>query len=70
MIKVCSFLFVWLCNILLTAEAGKLLLLSIIDRSNVPFMVGTVVALCWLLPTSASRIDALADKAKYAFGLD
>ena len=53
MIKLCVFVVVWLINILLTVETIRLILLSIIDRSNLPITLAVAVALYVLITTSA-----------------
>lgn len=70
MIKICLFMFVWLINCLVAIETLRLLLLSIIDRSNAPICLGVAVALYWLLSTSAKRVNSLTDNAKEALGMD
>lgn len=70
MIKICSFMFVWLINCLVAIETLRLLLLSIIDRSNAPILLGVAVALYILLSTSAKRVNSLTDYAKEALGMD
>ena len=70
MIKLCVFVVVWLINILLTVETIRLILLSIIDRSNAPILLGVAVALYWLLSTSAKRVKSLTEHAKEALGID
>lgn len=70
MIKICSFMFVWLINCLVTIETLRLLLLSIVDRSNAPILLGVAVALYWLLSTSAKRVNSLTNHAKEALGVD
>ena len=70
MIKICSFMFVWLINCLVAIETLRLLLLSIVDRSNAHICLGVAVALYWLLSTSAKRINSLTDHAKEALGID
>lgn len=70
MIKFCSFIAVWLINILVMLETIRLLLLSIIDHSNAPMLLGVAVALYILLSTSAKRVNSLTEHAKEALGLD
>lgn len=70
MIKACTFLVVWLINVLLTIETIRLILLSIIDRSNVPITLAVAVALYVLITTSAKRVNSLTDNAKEALGMD
>ena len=70
MIKICSFMFVWLINCLVAIEVIRLLLLSIIDSSNVPIMLAVTVTLYWLLSTSTKRTNSLTEHAKEAFGMD
>lgn len=70
MIKICAFIAVWLINCLVAIEALRLLLLSIIDRSNAPILLGVAVALYWLLSTSAKRVNSLTEHAKEALGMD
>ena len=68
-IKILSALFVAACDLLLTIEAFILLCKSIIDSRNVLLLIGVLVALCWLLPTSKKRAKKLSDEASYALGL-
>lgn len=70
MIKICAFIAVWLINCLVAIEALRLSLLSIIDRSNAPILLGVTVALYWLLSTSAKRVNSLTEHAKEALGMD
>lgn len=70
MIKICAFIAVWLINCLVAIEALRLSLLSIIDRSNAPILLGVAVALYWLLSTSAKRVNSLTERAKEALGMD
>lgn len=70
MIKICAFIAVWLINCLVAIEALRLSLLSIIDRSNAPILLGVAVALYWLLSTSAKRVKSLTEHAKEALGMD
>lgn len=70
MIKICAFIAVWLINCLVAIEALRLSLLSIIDRSNAPILLGVTVALYWLLSTSAKRVNSLTENAKEALGMD
>lgn len=70
MIKICSFMFVWLINCLVAIEAIRLILLSIIDRSNLPITLAVAVALYVLITTSAKRVNSLTDNAKEALGMD
>lgn len=72
MIKLCVFVVVWLINILLTVETIRLILFSIIDRSNLPITlaVAVAVALYVLITTSAKRVNSLTDNAKEALGMD
>lgn len=70
MIKICSFMLVWLINCLVAIETLRLLLLSIIDRSNLPITLAVAVALYVLITTSAKRVNSLTDNAKEALGMD
>lgn len=70
MIKLCVFVVVWLINILLTVETIRLILLSIIDRSNLPITLAVTVALYVLITTSAKRVNSLTENAKEALGMD
>lgn len=70
MIKICAFIAVWLINCLVAIEALRLSLLSIIDRSNAPILLGVAVVLYWLLSTSAKRVNSLTEHAKEALGMD
>lgn len=70
MIKICAFIAVWLINCLVAIETLRLSLLSIIDRSNAPILLGVAVALYWLLSTSAKRVNSLTEHAKEALGMD
>lgn len=70
MIKICAFIAVWLINCLVAIETLRLSLLSIIDRSNAPILLGVAVALYWLLSTSAKRVNSLTKHAKEALGMD
>ena len=70
MIKLCVFVVVWLINILLTVETIRLILLSIIDRSNLPITLAVSVALYVLITTSAKRVNSLTENAKEALGMD
>ena len=70
MIKLCVFVVVWLINILLTVETIRLILLSIIDRSNLPITLAVAVASYVLITTSAKRVNSLTDNAKEALGMD
>lgn len=70
MIKICAFIAVWLINCLVAIEVLRLSLLSIIDRSNAPILLGVAVALYWLLSTSAKRVNSLTEHAKEALGMD
>lgn len=70
MIKGFSFLAVWLINVLVIVETTRLLLLSIIDHSNAPMLLGVAVALYILLSTSAERVNSLTEHAKEALGMD
>lgn len=70
MIRFCSFIVVWLINVLMTIETLRLLLLSIIDRSNAPILLGVAAALYILLSTSVKRVNSLTDHAKEALGVD
>lgn len=70
MIKIVSFLFVWLINILVMLETLRLSLLSFIDHSNAPMLLGVAVALYILLSTSAKRVNSLTEHAKEALGMD
>lgn len=70
MIKLCVFIVVWLINILLTVETIRLILLSIIDRSNLPITLAVAVALYILIATSAKRVNSLTENAKEALGMD
>ena len=70
MIKLCVFVVVWLINILLTVETIRLILLSIIDRSNLPITLAVAVALYVLITTSANRVNSLTENAKEALGMD
>ncbi len=70
MIKLCVFVVVWLINILLTVETIRLILLSIIDHSNLPITLAVTVALYVLITTSAKRVNSLTDNAKEALGMD
>lgn len=70
MIKTSVCIVVWLINCLVAIEAIRLLLLSIIDRSNVPIMLAVTVTLYWLLSTSTKRTNSLTEHAKEALGMD
>lgn len=70
MIKISVFLVVWLINVLLAIETMRLILLSIIDRSNLPITLAVAVALYVLITTSAKRVNSLTDNAKEALGMD
>ena len=70
MIKALSFLVIWLINILLIIETIRLILLSIIDRSNLPITLAVAVALYVLITTSAKRVNSLTEHAKEALGMD
>lgn len=70
MIKVCVCVVVWLINCLVAIETLRLLLLSIIDRSNLPILLAVAVSLYWLLSTSVSRTNSLTERAKEALGMD
>lgn len=70
MIKLCVFVVVWLINILLTVETIRLILLSIIDRSNLPITLAVAVALYVFITTSAKRVNSLTENAKEALGMD
>ena len=70
MIKVCVCVVVWLINCLVAIETLRLLLLSIIDKSNLPILLAVVVTLYWLLSTSVSRTNSLTEHAKEALGMD
>lgn len=70
MIRFCSFIVVWLINCLVAIETLRLLLLSIIDRSNAPILLGVAAALYILLSTSAKRVNSLTDHAKETLGVD
>lgn len=70
MIKLCVFVVVWLINILLTVETIRLILLSIIDRSNLPITLAVAVALYVLITTSVKRVNSLTENAKEALGMD
>lgn len=70
MIKLCVFVVVWLINILLTVETMRLILLSIIDRSNLPIALAVAVALYVFITTSAKRVNSLTENAKEALGMD
>lgn len=70
MIKICSFMLVWLINCLVAIETLRLLLLSIIDRSNLPITLAVAVALYVLITTSAKRVNSLTENAKEALGMD
>ena len=70
MIKFCVFVVVWLINILLTVETIRLILLSIIDRSNLPITLAVAVALYVLITTSDKRVNSLTENAKEALGMD
>lgn len=70
MIKISVFLVVWLINCLVAIETMRLILLSIIDRSNLPITLAVAVALYVLITTSAKRVNSLTDNAKEALGMD
>lgn len=70
MIKICLFMLVWLINCLVAIETLRLLLLSIIDRSNLPITLAVAVALYVLITTSAKRVNSLTENAKEALGMD
>nr|DAF91866.1 MAG TPA: hypothetical protein [Podoviridae sp. ctZkC8] len=70
MIKVCVCVVVWLINCLVAIETLRLLLLSIIDKSNLPILLAVAVTLYWLLSTSVSRTNSLTEHAKEALGMD
>lgn len=70
MIKICSFMLVWLINCLVAIETLRLILLSIIDRSNLPITLAVSVALYVLITTSAKRVNSLTENAKEALGMD
>lgn len=70
MIKICSFMLVWLINCLVAIETLRLILLSIIDRSNLPITLAIAVALYVLITTSAKRVNSLTENAKEALGMD
>ena len=48
----------------------RLILLSIIDRSNLPIALAVAVALYVLITTSAKRVNSLTENAKEALGMD
>lgn len=70
MIKICSFMLVWLINCLVAIETLRLILLSIIDHSNLPITLAVAVALYVLITTSAKRVNSLTENAKEALGMD
>ena len=70
MIKISVCVVVWLINCLLVIETIRLLLLSIIDRSNLPILLAVAVALYVLITTSAKRVNSLTENAKEALGMD
>lgn len=70
MIKACVFVVVWLINVLMIIETMRLILLSIVDRSNLPITLAVAVALYILLSTSAKRVNSLTENAKEALGMD
>lgn len=70
MIKFSVFVVVWLINCLMVIETIRLILLSIIDRSNLPITLAVAVALYVLITTSAKRVNSLTDNAKEALGMD
>ena len=70
MIKISVFLVVWLINCLMIIETIRLILLSIIDRSNLPITLAVAVALYVLITTSAKRVNSLTENAKEALGMD
>ena len=70
MIKISVFLVVWLINCLVAIETMRLILLSIIDRSNLPITLAVAVALYVLITTSAKRVNSLTERSKEALGMD
>lgn len=70
MIKISVCIVVWLINCLVAIETIRLILLSIIDRSNLPITLAVAIALYVLITTSAKRVNSLTDNAKEALGMD